>query len=286
VLDTPAPALIAPALAEYRPRLVCDAAVCLTLWESEVSRSSEGADLYGAWIDVDAVSAPAQPFVIAASTSLERHPSAATSGANQFLVFHDRVDAVAGSPQAKVRFVSRPLVGACQVDLDCATGFCVDSFCCDSACGGELDDCQVCSVAEGAAVDGVCAPLDSGSCEDGNTCSETGACQAGTCIAPLKPDGALCPDGVCLGGVCETGAGGQGGAGGQSGSAGAGGQGGAGGQEPAGNGGAGGSGGPDGGSGCDCHAAGRRGSIAPIGGLVFIALLLAARKRRSPISMR
>ena len=275
VLDPPGPAIIASSgLGQYRSRLVCDAAVCLAVWKSQAFWSSGGTDLHGAWIDVDAVSAPAQPFLIAASTSPARRPSAATSGANQFFVFDDRVDAVAGSPQAKARFVSRPLVGACQVDLDCATGFCVDSFCCDSACGGAPDDCQVCSVAEGAAVDGVCAPLDSVSCEDGNTCSETGTCQEGTCIAPLKPDGALCPDGVCLGGMCETGAGGQGGA------AGAGGQGGAGGQEPAGNGGAGGSGGPDPGSGCDCHAAGRRGSIPPIGGLVFIALLLIARKRR------
>ena len=45
----------------------------------------------------------------------------------------------------------------CSTDSQCGTGFCVDSHCCDTACGGnDLTDCQACSVAHGAAVDGTC----------------------------------------------------------------------------------------------------------------------------------
>ncbi|MEZ4444130.1 MAG: MYXO-CTERM sorting domain-containing protein [Polyangiaceae bacterium] len=48
----------------------------------------------------------------------------------------------------------------CNTPNDCSSGFCVDGVCCDSACGlGASDDCQACSVNQGAMTDGVCAPL-------------------------------------------------------------------------------------------------------------------------------
>lgn len=112
----------------------------------------------------------------------------------------------------------------CTGDEGCETGFCVDDFCCDTACGGDVeDDCQACSVAAGALVNGTCSDL---------------------------PDQTVCATGECMSGVCEliegTGGGGVGGGGGGAGGEG-GGAGGAGGAGAAG--GAGGSGGAEGGAG-------------------------------------
>ncbi|WP_437877113.1 kelch repeat-containing protein [Sorangium sp. So ce513] len=47
----------------------------------------------------------------------------------------------------------------CLAAGECLSGYCVDGVCCDTACGrGDPGDCQACSVAAGAAVDGVCGP--------------------------------------------------------------------------------------------------------------------------------
>jgi hypothetical protein len=70
----------------------------------------------------------------------------------------------------------------CGGGADCASGFCSDGVCCNSACGGsDANDCQACSVAAGAAVDGTCALL-SGACDDGSVCTQGDQCQAGVCV--------------------------------------------------------------------------------------------------------
>ncbi len=58
-------------------------------------------------------------------------------------------------------FVLRNAPGdSCLAAADCATGFCVDGVCCDQACGGsDSTDCRACSIAAGAAVNGVCAAV-------------------------------------------------------------------------------------------------------------------------------
>ncbi|MBC7976244.1 MAG: FG-GAP repeat protein, partial [Myxococcales bacterium] len=49
--------------------------------------------------------------------------------------------------------------GVCVTSADCASGFCTDGVCCNAACGnGDANDCQACSVAAGAAVNGACGP--------------------------------------------------------------------------------------------------------------------------------
>ena len=61
---------------------------------------------------------------------------------------------------------------------ECDLGLtCVDGVCCTTACGGGTNDCQACSVAAGAAVDGTCGPRTTGAtCSDGLLCTTGDAC--------------------------------------------------------------------------------------------------------------
>jgi hypothetical protein len=100
--------------------------------------------------------------------------------------------------------------GPCASDDDCATGHCADGLCCDAACDNGL--CDACSVAAGAAIDGVCSVT---SCAASDECHEVGSCDpaTGTCDDPAKPDGAACTEGQCEGGACQPDDAGEGGAG-------------------------------------------------------------------------
>jgi hypothetical protein len=206
----------------------------------------------------------------------------ATDGAGHTLYPYRRSDLYA--PRVFARFIGPDAQGTvCSADDECASGFCVDGVCCDTACGGGVGDCQACSVAAGAPADGTCTPLTGPVCDDGNACTQTDTCQAGTCAGTnpvvcndpgpcqaamcdpssgacatsMLPDGSACPGGVCQGGVCmqgsssssSTGTGGSGGSGGATGSGGSGGNGGgagSGGSGGSGNGGGGGNGGAGG----------------------------------------
>ena len=88
--------------------------------------------------------------------------------------------------------------GTCTTDAECSSGFCTDGVCCNSACGGgDPNDCQACSVAAGAAVDGTCAPraattvcrAAAGACDVPDHCTGTSP----TCPADARvPSGAVC----------------------------------------------------------------------------------------------
>jgi len=105
---------------------------------------------------------------------------------------------------------ARDLGQSCDSRASCATGFCVDGVCCDAACGeGNPGDCQACARSAGAPTDGTCATLPRAhtcrgareACDIAETCD--GA--AVTCSADLvAPNGAACPDGVCLNGTCTN----------------------------------------------------------------------------------
>jgi hypothetical protein len=104
---------------------------------------------------------------------------------------------------------------ACTAAAECASGFCVDGVCCDGACGGGAgSDCEACSVAAGAPVDGRCALLGAervcraatGACDQAERCDGAAAACPGDAAAD---DGTACNDGdacrtddVCTGGVC------------------------------------------------------------------------------------
>lgn len=175
---------------------------------------------------------------------------------------------------------------ACGDGAECLSGFCVDGVCCDTACGGDSSsDCQACSAAAGAAVDGTCAALQSGTvCRAAvDVCDEVEACDGVSAGCPedgLAPDGEPCAGGVCMAGTCEPGSGGAGG--------GAGGAGGA----PAGTGGdagAGAAGDPGEEGGCTCRSASASSPAGASSGAMMGMLVLAlaairrARPRRSTL---
>jgi MYXO-CTERM domain-containing protein len=93
---------------------------------------------------------------------------------------------------------TKPDGSACAGGFQCDSGSCVDGVCCDTTCGGGSDaDCQVCSVAKGAAKDGVCSPVKSGQlcraavgdCDAAESCDGTsGACPPDA----VKPTTAVC----------------------------------------------------------------------------------------------
>lgn len=94
----------------------------------------------------------------------------------------------------------------CEEDAQCGSGFCVDGVCCDTRCGDGRVDCRACSVAAGAAADGVC-----GVASEGTLCREA----LGECDLPetcdgvgdrCPPDAVAGPDTECRAsaGVCDA----------------------------------------------------------------------------------
>ncbi|HVK68011.1 MAG TPA: kelch repeat-containing protein, partial [Polyangium sp.] len=91
--------------------------------------------------------------------------------------------------------------------------------------GASCDDGNACTQTDACQV-GVCLGADPITCAPPDACHEEGACHAvsGACVYPAKQDGAACPGGTCAAGVCmHDGVGGGGGVGGSGGAGGMGG---------------------------------------------------------------
>ncbi|AKF05203.1 MYXO-CTERM sorting domain-containing protein [Sandaracinus amylolyticus] len=113
--------------------------------------------------------------------------------------------------------VGDALGSACTSSRECGSGTCVDGVCCVSGCGGGAPDCMACSVAAGAAVDGLCGPVRastvcrtaSGACDVADVCDGTSiACPEDAHAEDGTPclDGDLCNGGEqCAAGVCRSG---------------------------------------------------------------------------------
>jgi hypothetical protein len=97
--------------------------------------------------------------------------------------------------------------GACALDAECATGFCVDGVCCEQvSCGS----CQACNLTGSA---GQCAPVvnadDPDSCPAAlKTCDAAGVCkskQAVSCSLGSTCASGFCADGYCCDQACSGG---------------------------------------------------------------------------------
>jgi len=199
--------------------LASDGAEVLALWSLR-STSGQELNLWARHLDTNG--APVDgPFQVLDLTPQyhESAPALASRSAREWLLAYNRTYQAKplGNTRVAVRTLSPLEQGSvCTGDRQCASGFCVDGVCCESACGGgAANDCQACSVATGAAVDGQCAPLVQGTvcrtsagvcdaaevcdgaamlcpddaaaadgthCDDGNACTRTDSCLAGACV--------------------------------------------------------------------------------------------------------
>jgi MYXO-CTERM domain-containing protein len=109
------------------------------------------------------------------------------------------------STQAGVRLDGVTTGTTCTMNSDCGSGFCVDGVCCNNACAGGTTDCQACSIAAGAAVNGTCGPRTAGlTCSDGNMCTTADTCDSGGTCTAGTPVSCTASDQCHDVGVCDT----------------------------------------------------------------------------------
>lgn len=107
-----------------------------------------------------------------------------------------------GTCQGGICIPPEPLADGepCVDGIQCDSTFCTDGVCCNTTCIGE---CVACAEADGAAQDGVCAPVD-----EGDGCGKgAGICVAGECTEQLDNGeqcelGDECVSGNCVDDVC------------------------------------------------------------------------------------
>ncbi|HEY0467855.1 MAG TPA: hypothetical protein VGC79_26830, partial [Polyangiaceae bacterium] len=203
----------------------------LAAWETSGSPRTvkfRELDQYGAPIGTESVLATALDSTAFAAVGV-------SAGAGRFAIAYTRLEP--DRPYLSVRVAWKILSStspqSCADSLACGGGSCVDGVCCDTPCGGNsTTDCQACSVAAGATLDGVCGPvINNQVCRAAaNSCDAAEHCTGSSTACPADssaPDGTACSNGVCSNGACApVGAGGQSsGTGGASGGSGTGGSG-------------------------------------------------------------
>lgn len=137
-----------------------------------------------------------------------------SDGDGGYLAVGSPIEPDSGVARLELRVLSEAELGtSCAADFDCESGFCVDGVCCDQSCGGTASsDCQACSVAAGASIDGRCVLLPGTVvCRAGvGLCDVADMCSGASPLCPMDQhatDGTPCPPGVCLGGRCALGGG-------------------------------------------------------------------------------
>ncbi|WP_164011435.1 hypothetical protein [Pyxidicoccus trucidator] len=189
--------------------LLSDGDNALAVWISDDPYTPSRYELWASYISPEGTVLTPTPRLLSQRPSTATYPygylqlGVASHAPRSFLVMHTEWQPAApyGSYRLASRTVSPQAQGStCSADVECASGFCADGVCCDSACGGSRDsDCQACSVARGAAVDGTCAPLARGTaCRAAtDTCDAAEVCDgtALACPADLpQPEGTSCND--------------------------------------------------------------------------------------------
>jgi hypothetical protein len=98
----------------------------------------------------------------------------------------------------------------CTLAGECRRGICTDSVCCNQACGGNnAFDCQACSIAKGATVDGVCQQFAAGVvCRPARgLCDIAETCGGSSTVCPFdqqRPPGFVCRPKVFICDFAET----------------------------------------------------------------------------------
>ncbi len=154
-------AIAAVATEQSTPTVSSYGANFVVAWRDSRNLATTKLDIYGTRV-VSTNGAVEPAFAIASSIDDEQSPDisdgpTATSPAK---VAYLRTRPDLDSVRVQVRRITfqTSTGAACSNGSQCASGFCVDSRCCDTACGGTtIADCQACSVARGAASDGVCS---------------------------------------------------------------------------------------------------------------------------------
>ena len=148
----------------------------------------------GQTIDLSSVRLEYTPMGTGVVTTLAQVKDAAACAPSSFYIDKDRIvmcpdtcGVIEKDSKAQVQVVydclTQPNGSACTTSSQCSSTFCVDGVCCDAACGDGVDsDCQACSKAKGAAVDGTCGMVAAGAticrpaagpCDSAEVCSGT-----------------------------------------------------------------------------------------------------------------
>lgn len=134
----------------------------VVLWE-RADGGTGGEEIQARWLDQNGAALQSGPVSVHQGAEETRNVRAASDGQGTVLVtFSEYTANGRNSTRAYsevIRF-RRALGSACTSNEECGEGFCTEGVCCDTACGnGDPNDCQACSVAQGASSDGTCTFL-------------------------------------------------------------------------------------------------------------------------------
>ena len=165
VMDsTPLP-ISTPASHQYRPHVSGFGGEFLVVWE-DYRNGVYNPDIYGAEIAAGKVQQALGIPISTDKVAYEVYPTLASAGKAGHLLVYARASASAtqGIYRVSSRSISPQTTNGevCTTGATCKSGVCADGVCCDKPCGASASDCQACSVASGAAVDGTCGPAKAG----------------------------------------------------------------------------------------------------------------------------
>ena len=207
------PLATAPGFPLAAPAATFDGQSFVVAWHQGVAGVGTQLDVAAARITSDGVLRDTTPLTIANSQDNEVSVAVTSDGAGRTFLAYQRFDSTPSVRAWRVRGRILTDLGtgsACTSPDDCASGFCVDGVCCNATCAGGTGDCQACSVAAGAALDGVCGPVAAGNVCRGaaSSCDAAEHCDGVQLACPADgslPDGAACAGGgTCVAGACAA----------------------------------------------------------------------------------
>lgn len=186
---------------QVQPAVAFDGIRFLLVWTDV--RNSPSFELYGTRID--GTGARVEPWdVMVSSGAYVQSPRLSSNGAGQFFILYQNLpfdDRLRPWYAESARFFGGPAGTPCVSGDTCDSGLCIDGVCCNTFCGGgDLTDCQACSVRAGAAIDGVCGPVSMGTvCREGRSaCDPAEVCDGRSLACPsdrVFAAGTPCSDG-------------------------------------------------------------------------------------------